>query len=302
MKSIIKNINYWLTYGTCHSLRILTWLPYRWQMLLGNALGKFAYLFATKARHIATTNIQLCFPNLNKAMQKSLVQECFGSLGMGAFESLLAAFGDQRKFKSLNINIKGLDAVEEAIHSGIGAIILFPHFVPMYLIGRLTRDISKLPISLMYHAPKNKALNDFFLFNLERYCPTVFNRKHANRMIKYLRQGNIVWYAPDLDIGKKHSLFVPFFNHPAATLTATLRIAALSQAKVFPIQFYRQDKLTGYDINILPALNNFPSDDPYQDLTQINQLIEEFIKLKPEQYLWIYKRFSSRPEGQTKFY
>lgn len=302
LKRVLKSLAYWIVTGLCHSLQIFTFLPYRWQMHLGRYLGLAMYYISRKSRHVATTNIQLCFPDLTTTEQDTLIKKCFASVGMGLFEALLSAYAPKRLLKKLTGHITGLEAVQQTLQSGQGAIILFPHLIPMYLIGHLALHAADVPFSLMYHAPKNKAINDFFLHHLNQHCPKIFNRRDVGSMIKYLRDGNLVWYAPDLDIGRKQSIFAPFFNVPAATLTATLRIAKMSQAKVFPIQFYRRDNLSGYDIDILPALENFPSDNSLADLTRVNQIIEQSVKQKPEQYLWIYKRFSTRPSGEAKLY
>lgn len=301
-KRQLKQLNYWIITAICHSLQILTWLPYRWQMILGRFIGTLAYHFSSKSRRIAKINIELCFPQKNPAEKAQLLKSCFASVGMGFFESLLAAYGSKRLLRRLTGTLSGIDAVRQALDSGEGVIILFPHLIPMYLVGRLATNHTKLPFSLMYHAPKNKALNDFFRYHLSSYCPQAFTRTDVSAMVKYLREGNIVWYAPDLDIGSKRSSFIPFFNIPAATLVAPLKITKMTNAKVFPIQFYRRDDFSGYDIEILPALENFPSDDPIADLTRINQIVEQSIRIKPEQYLWIYKRFSTRPNGEPKYY
>jgi KDO2-lipid IV(A) lauroyltransferase len=121
-------------------------------------------------------------------------------------------------------------------------------------------------------------------------------------MIRYLRDGNLVWYAPDLDMGRRQSLFAPFFGVEAATLVTPTRLAKLTHAKVFPIGFYRRDDWQGYDITIHPALNNFPSDNELDDIRRINQTVEAIVRQHPEQYLWQYRRFNTRPEGEEKFY
>lgn len=301
-KNLTKRIVYWGITLACHSLAILTWLPYRWQMRAGKWIGILCYHCAPKLKKIATINIQTCFPELTARDQSTLIRDNFVALGRGLFEALLAAYASERRLAKLIGQVTGVAELIETLQKGQGAIILFPHFIPMYLVGRLLLIKEQIPVSLMYHAPRNKALNDFFLYHLRKFCLKIFNRQDIGLMVKHLRQGHLVWYAPDLDIGHKRSMFIPFFKTPAATLSATLRIATLSHAKVFPIQFFRRDDLSGYDIQIFPPLHDFPTGDAYHDLSYINQMIERSIRAKPEQYLWIYKRFSTRPPGEVKWY
>lgn len=111
-----------------------------------------------------------------------------------------------------------------------------------------------------------------------------------------------IWYAYDIDAGPKHSVFAPFFGIPTASLTSASRIAHISGAAVIPISFHRRDSDLGYDVLLSPPLENFPSNDPITDATRLNAIIEEAIRNKPEQYVWQYKRFKTRPQGESRLY
>lgn len=294
----MKRSSYWLITAILHSLCIYSWLPYRFQLFLGKLLGRFLMRAAPKMVKITKKNIELCFPDLTDAQQKQFIKHNFESLGIGFFECLLAGFGTQKKLNKLHNTISGLENFEKIKAEHKGVILLFPHIVSMYLVGRLLLNETKMPFALMYHSPKHAALNDFMYKYLQRYSDSVFTRKNSRPMIRYLREGGVVWYAPDLDLGNEMSLFVPFFGVPAATLSATLRLAEMGDAKLVPIGFGRRADKKGYEIVIHAPLENIPSGNDLQDLTIINQTMEKIIGKVPEQYLWQYKRFNTRPDGK----
>ncbi len=293
---------YWLTTLVLNSLRILTWMPYSWQMCCGRWLGRRLYRKNKKLYHVANTNISLCFPELSPKEKEIFLQKNFESLGMGFFETLLAIFASNKRVKRLIHSVTGLDEISNTLANKQGVILLFPHFVSIYLIGRALGLHSNIPFSLMYHSPRNPALNDFMFKHLQKHCDKVFTRKDTRNMIKHLRTVHTVWYAPDLDLGRKFSIFIPFFNVPAATLIAPSKIAKISNAQIIPIAFYRCEDGKSYKINIKPALENFPTENEKQDMIRINKTIEDIIQQQPEQYLWQYKRFNTRPEGEEKWY
>lgn len=297
-----SKIAYSLTLGLLNSLRILTWLPPDWQAKLGKKLGRLLMKISPRMLNVAKKNISLCFPQLEPHEQQLLLEENFENLGRGVFESLNAAWGSSDYLTQLIGSVEGAELIETARQQNASVVLLFPHMIPMYLIGRLLFLQLKIPMALMYNAPKNKAVNDFIYQRLAPHTDAVFCRKDLRSMLKYLKQKNkYVWYAPDLDISRQQIEFVPFFGQPAATLIAPLKIAKLTQAKFFPLGFYRSSN-GKYQIKIYPELTNFPSDDPLADLTQINQIMEEIILQQPSQYLWQYKRFSTRPDKMEKIY
>ena len=121
-------------------------------------------------------------------------------------------------------------------------------------------------------------------------------------MLSSLKQGNAVWYAPDQDFGALHSVFAPFMGITCATLTAPARLAKMSGAPVVPFFPQRLDDGSGYRLLLLPALENFPSQDDVADATRINAVIETAVRRAPEQYLWLHRRFKTRPANEAPLY
>jgi KDO2-lipid IV(A) lauroyltransferase len=111
-----------------------------------------------------------------------------------------------------------------------------------------------------------------------------------------------VWYAPDQDFGPKHSVYAPFFNVPAATITATSRFAKLNDSPILMFTHHRCHDDSGYELELFPVIENFPSGDDVQDATRINQELEKGILKDPSQYMWVHRRFKTHPEGKNFLY
>ena len=130
---------------------------------------------------------------------------------------------------------------------------------------------------------------------------TVIERRDVRTMIRQLKKGRPIWYAPDQDYGASHSVFVPFFGVPAATITATSQLSRLGKAKVIPFTCLRKPE-GGYHYKVSPPLENFPSSDETQDALRINHIVEQSVMMAPEQYLWVHRRFKTRPDGEPDLY
>ena len=132
--------------------------------------------------------------------------------------------------------------------------------------------------------------------------PSAIPRNNARQLVKSLTKNMAVLYTPDTDAGLKNSIFAPFFGIPTATVTATARFVKISDCPIIFFDYWRQEGHRGYAVRFAPALDPYPTNDPLADATRINQLIEKSILAHPDQYLWQYKRFKTRPPGEPRFY
>lgn len=290
---------YWLAWLGLGLLWLLTRLPDRWQMMVGKTLGKLLLFFPTKLKNITETNIKLCFPELPPEQQKTLTQNSFSALGIGLIEAARAWWLPTKKLQS-TFKIHGLHHVEAALQRGKGIILLGPHFTSLEMIARLLA--TQYSFAVMYRPHKKPLIaylhEKFRKKNLIDYIP----RHRIRELIRALNKNTAIWYAYDVDGGRKRSVFAPFFSIPTASLTAVTRIVNLTDAAVLPISFYRADNHFSYDIFIEEPLAHFPSGDLINDATQLNAALESAIRKKPEQYVWQYKRFKTRPVGEKRFY
>ncbi len=300
LRKLKKTMIYWASLGILNSLRVIAWLPFSWLRPLGNILGWYVMHLAPSMVKNVRINIDLCFPELSPKEKTALLKKNFQCLGISALESLYSSWANKKKIKGLLHEIKGLDKLEQAAKNKQGVIILFPHLMSMYLAGHILLENCDLTFSIMYHSPKNPALRRFMHDNIKKHIGKIFNRREFKSLIRHLKKGNIVWYAPDLDFGKKHSIFAKFFGQPAATLPIPHRLGKITQASTFVIGFRRQEGSKGYDIELTP-LNNFPSDNENNDIQRVNDEIETMVRKQPEQYLWCYQRFRTQPDGKSPY-
>ena len=292
---------YWLLWFGLAILWLLVQLPYVVILRLGRALGAVMLRVAGSRRHIVTRNIELCFPSLSEQERQQLVRENFASMGIAFFEMAMSWWWPKERLSRL-VHVQGLEHLQDAEVQGQGVILMAIHFTTLEIGAALLGQ--RHTIDGMYRAHKNPVFDFVQRSGRERHNADAqaIEREDVRGMLKVLRQGRAIWYAPDQDYGSKQSLFVPFFGVPAATVTATSKFAKLGRAKVMPMTQTRLLHGKGYLIKIEPPLANFPSDSDEQDCLRINQWVESAIAEQPEQYLWAHRRFKTRPEGEAKLY
>jgi KDO2-lipid IV(A) lauroyltransferase len=255
--------------------------------------------FSARRRHIAETNIRLCFPELTPRARARLVRDHFASLGISMLEVAMGWWASERRLRTLG-QVQGLEHLQQALAHGKGVILLSAHFTCLELGGRLLA--LHAPFHVMYRPHENPVLEHVQRSNREAHFERAIPRDDPRAMLRSLKQNKAVWYAPDQNYGHKHSVFAPFFGVPAATSTATARLARVSGAAVVPFFPIRRGDGRGYDLTLLPALEDFPSDDVAADTARINRLIEDHVRKAPEQYLWAHQRFKDRPAGSPALY
>ena len=287
----------WLGLGL---LRLSALLPFPLLLALGGGLGRLMYALVPKRRHIARTNIRLCFPELDEETHERMVRATFHSAAISVFENALAWWGSDRRIRTL-YRIEGLEHFNAAQQQGKGIILLGGHYTTLEISGRfLAYHIPALqPIYKRAHNPLYEALMSSM--RRRRFDDLLLNTD-MRTIVRNVKAGKTVWYAPDQDFGRERSVFAPFMGVHTATLTTTARLAKLTGAPVLPYYSERLPGLLGYRVQLLPALDGFPSGDDLADATRINAVLEQQVRAVPEQYLWIHRRFKTRPEGEPDLY
>lgn len=291
---------YWPVWLGFFISKLVVLLPYRWQMFIGRCIGHGLYYFAPRRRRIAETNLQLCFPEWSEIQRNTVLKAHFAALGMGLLETALAWWGTDQKLSNL-AQLQGLEYLQQALQCGKGVILLTGHFTTLELGARFITWYH--PFHAMYRSHKNPLYEAIVRRERERRSgfPPV-PHEDLRSLLRAFKRGHAVWYAPDQNHGLRNSVFAPFFGIPACTLAATSRLAAISGAAVVPYFPRRLPGNAGYEVVIYPALTNFPSDDAVVDAQRINELLEQQIRQAPEQYLWVHRRFKTRPPGKPKLY
>lgn len=290
---------FWLLWLGLGLLWLVSLLPYRVLMRLGRLLGALMYRLARSRRQIAARNLELCFPELSAAERARLLRENFASTGMTFFEMAISWWWPPARLRRLG-TFEGLEHLQQARAEGQGVILMALHFTTLEMGGGLLG--MREGMHGMYRPHKNPLFDFVQRRGREQRLLGAIERDDVRGMLKLLRAGGVVWYAPDQDYGAQRSIFVPLFGVPAATVTATSKFARLGRARVIPFTQTRLADGSGYRVVVHPPLADFPGDSEEADGLRLNQWIEAAIRQQPEQYLWAHRRFKTRPPGEAKLY
>ena len=264
---------------------------------IGGLLGTVLYFLARERRQVAQTNIKACLPALNSAQRRALVRRTFRLFGQGLVDRAIlwhASANCIRRF----VRLEGASHLSAL--AGRPVILLAPHFVGLDAAwSRLTLQQRLVTI---YANQKDPAFNAALLAGRRRFNdPLLLSRQDGVReALRALKEGLPLYYLPDMDLGARDALFVPFFGVPAATVTAVARLARLSGAAIVPCIATLSDR--GYHVRLYPPWQDYPGVSVESDTRRMNAFIEEMVRAEPAQYHWLHKRFKTRPRGAPAFY
>lgn len=283
------------------ALWLFHWLPLRVQALLGRALGRLGYAVAGRRRRIALRNLGLCLPALTAPQREALAREHFEWLGRSLLERGLLFYASPRRLRRL-IHVEG--DVKLAEHSPRPVMWLVPHFMALDVAGVAASLFQQRHAISIYQTQRNAVMDAAVRHGRVRFGRAdIFPRDDsAKALVRAIRRGDAFFNLPDMDFGARDAAFVPFFGVPAATLLAPSRLARALDMVVQPVIAETLPGGAGYRVRFLPPWDDFPSDDALADTAAMNRWIEAQIRLNPAQYLWVHKRFKTRPAGEASFY
>ena len=279
-------------------MALLARLPWPLQRALGRALGGVLRGLLGERRRIASRNLALCFPALDDAARASLLRQHFAALGIGLFEFARAWWGSVAPLRH-GLQVEGLEHMEAARAGGRGVIVISGHFTTLEICGRLLCD--HVPLAGMYRPHAQAAMEWAVKHGRLRYAAAMFGRDELRPALRHLKQGGLLWFAPDQDTRRGDSVFVQFFGRPASSLTSTHQLARLSGAAVLAFAHVRRPD-GGYTLRLSPAFADFPSEDAVADTSRVMAAIEGMVRAAPAQYLWIHRRFKRQPNGGEDLY
>mgnify|MGYP003483222787 CR=1 FL=1 len=286
---------YWGIWFGVGVLWLNSWLPYRAQMAEGRLLGALVYHLLRSRRRVAAANLALCFPDATPIARQQLLREHFASLGMTVIEHALAWWASDALVRRL-VDLRGAENLERAMAGGRGVILLTGHFGAQEFSGRAFA--LACPTAAGFYRPsRNPLVDELFKRVRKRSAPILIPKDALRRVVRTLRRGMPVWYAPDQSHRRAQSALIPFFGEPAMTSTGLSELARLGNAVVVPLFPTRLPDGRGYRLDILPALEDFPGGSPEDDARRVNAILEAHIRKVPEQYYWLHRRFKGRPEG-----
>jgi KDO2-lipid IV(A) lauroyltransferase len=285
----------WLAIGLGRTLAILPW-SLTWR--IGVVLGWLMRELMVKRHRVAARNLALCFPELDPRQRDVLLREHFRSLGIGLVEFMRAWWGRMQPM-SAHCQVRGLEQIEKVRAQGRGVILLSPHFTTLEMCLRLLT--LQVPVAGIYRPHDSAALEWAVTRGRSHYAAGMFARDELRPAVRYLKSGGVLWFAPDQETRRGDSVFVPFFGHPAWSLTSTHQLARLTGAAVLPL-FHQRLADGSYELEIGAPLEDFPSRDATADTARVMATLEGLIRRCPAQYLWVHQRFKRQPDGAPSLY
>lgn len=282
------------------ALRMIAFAPRPFSWGFANLLGMLAYRLAHKRRKIAIANLSACFPGWTQDRREEIAKAHFRCYSRAFLDRFVVWFGSPHTLRRW-VRLEGLEHFEQ--HRGQPVILLAPHFLSLEAGG--LRIQLEMRVSNIYSRQSNAELDRWTLRGRTRFNdPILLMRSEGvSRAVRWLKRGVPFHYSPDMDLGGRESIFVPFFGVPAATITAMVRMARATNAVVVP--FVTSMTEEGYVARFYSGWTH-PNDDSVETVAQgvarMNEFIEQRVLEMPAQYLWTHRRFKTRPAGSPPIY
>jgi len=282
-------------------LVLLSVLPYRLVVLFGYALGTVAARIPGRRNRVVKTNLRLCFPQLSNSEIDALANDHWRLLGRSIAERGIIWLGSAKA-------VSNMIEVRSAVDLGDQKprILVNMHFTGIegsIVISALAAERGWPRTSGLFQRMKNSFFNERIIRWRNRFGGNAIDRQgNLLPLIREIRNGNLIIIAPDLDLGLRDSVFVPFFGIPTNTITAVSRLALIAQAEVCMMVTTLLPGRSHYCCVISKPIDGFPSDDPVADTTRLNAIYEAEIRQHVAEYYWVHKRFKNRPDGQANPY
>jgi len=290
---------YWLTWLVVVLSWLLASVPRSWQYGLSSWVAN--RLVSTGGRRISTIwrNIEQCFPNETDGYRHELVQANLKSSALMLFDLLNMVWRKPLDMTS-TATVLGIEHLEEALAADKPLLLVTGHFTPIF--QATTKLTTITPFNAIYRRLNNPVMEaNLYQRGVEKYPINLFHRKDIRNMLEKLADNGTVFISPDQDFGVSRGAFVSFFGIPTATITTIPQYARQTNAQVMLFSAYRDEK-NGAVIEFEPVLENYPTDDDVADTQRWSDWLEEKIRLHPADYLWMHKRFKTRPDGEASFY
>lgn len=275
-------------------------LPLSVQFWLGNRIGDLLLVTGNPRARIARANIEKCFPNLTEEEQQRLVLDTLRATGIGVVESGAAWFWPNWRLRR-HFDVIGMENLQQVFDQGRGALFMGIHFTPIEIGAACVNTVTSID---GFYRPHKNAVYEYVqaLGRIWRNRKSqVIPNGDVRGIVRALRQGRAVNYAPDQDYGRRRSVFAPFFGIQAATVKAPSQLAKAGNAEVVP-WVTRRTPAGRYEIEIYPPITDQLGNSELEDALAINQFVEARVRENPAQYLWVHRRFKTRPEGEASFY
>ena len=278
---------------------LLSLLPLPLLAAIGNGFGTLLYALGRERRRVCLINLSRCMPELPQDARTALARRHFQAFALTFLERAILWWASPARVRRL-VRVEGMEHFD-AVRGG-PVILLAPHFVGLDMgWSRLALEIDMVSI---YSRQKNAVYNAAMFAGRRRFGKqTLLSRQEGVRpALRAMQAGHPFYYLPDMDYGQRDTIFVPFFGLNAATITGVSRLARMSGARVLPCITRMLPDGAGYTVHLLPAWEDYPGASIEADTRRMNAFVEEQVRQMPEQYLWVHKRFKTRPPGEPSWY
>lgn len=296
---------YWGSWAYILFCYLVAFLPLTLQFKLGRFLGN-KLSSKRKLAHIVRTNITRCFPHLSAQETNRIIDQYFINQGVDFLETFTIWSRNGYKVFDSAVEVEGLEHLEAALKQDRGIILLASHFsnvdMGAMLMGYIGEKSNLYRFSVTYRPQPNEVINNFMTHGREQYFKKAIPVDDIRQISRELKNKQIVWYAPDMNVESKNAVFIPFLGIQASTTTAISRLARMTNSIVIPYFHYRDEDCHRYRVKIHLPLEEFPSSDVMEDTKRITQLLEQTVSERPERYWWVLRRFKTRPDGEKSFY
>lgn len=271
-------------------LRLVSWLPWSLQRLGARALGAGVFHLLPIRRKVVLTNLRICFPELAETERRVIARRHYQSLVLGILEMARCWWRSPDALPPHRI--EGLELLHAAAARGKGVLLVSGHFTTLEITGRMLTLAAS--VSCLYRDPNNPVLANFLRHHRASWTRQAIEMRDLKGLVRALREGEVVWYAPDQGKRTAQSELLPFFGEPCITNTSTPRLAELTGAAVLTFYAHRLPD-NSYVLRIRAAPAGIPSGDPVADTRRLIAELEAAVRTAPEQYLWVHRRFKRRP-------
>ncbi|MFQ5993472.1 MAG: lysophospholipid acyltransferase family protein [Acidiferrobacterales bacterium] len=298
--SALLHPRHWHQWVGIALVRAVSMLPLPVMWAIGALLGQLAYYAAAGRRRVVAVNLGRCFPELGSAERRRLAKQHFRALGQTVLDTGLAWWASEARLRR-SVKLKNRHYLDRAVADGKNVILLAPHFLGLEIAG--IRVSLEQPLVAVFDQLHNAAMRRVMHAQRTRFQLQLLEMDRSIvSLVKKVRAGVPLYYLPDQDPGARNSAFIPFFDIPTATFTVLGRLARMTGAVVIPCYSRQLRWGQGYEVLFSAPLREFPTGDPVADATRMNREIESAIRKMPAQYLWVHKRFKTRPIGEPDFY
>jgi KDO2-lipid IV(A) lauroyltransferase len=289
---------YWLIWMGFGVLWLITRLPLAVILRVGDIVGLILYKLGGSRLEIGRRNLELCYPEKPVVEREAILRQCFKHCGHGLFLSGIVWWSSPKRIKRL-CRIEGLQPVIDAVANGEKVLLVIPHNTCLEMSSVGVTEFFKFNVLFRVH---NNPMWEYVAGKGRmRHNVRLFARKEVKEFLQSLETESMAAIAPDQDLGANRSVFVPFFGIQTATVPSVSDFANSTGAKVAFVDYYMDEDNT-FVARCGGVLDNFPTDDNVADTARLNAILEESVRKHPEQYLWLHRRFKTRPEGEANLY